>query len=85
MSLLMVEEWVSYARLKEALSTKEKAVSDGNLASHVKKLKEEEFINDKKEFIKNKPLTSYKATDKGKKAFEEHLTALEDIIKGISE
>lgn len=83
MSLLMVEEWVSYAHLKGTLSSKEQPVSDGNLASHIKKLKEQDFITDKKEFVKNKPLTSYKATAKGKKAFEEHLTALEDIIRGI--
>jgi len=83
MSLLMVEEWVSYAYLKGTLSTKEQPVSDGNLASHIKKLKEQKYLLDKKEFVKNKPLTSYKASDAGKEAFEEHLTALEEIIRGI--
>jgi len=83
MSLLMVEEWVSYGHMKSTLSTKEQPVSDGNLASHIKKLKEKEYIVLKKEFVKNKPLTSYQATAAGKKAFEEHLTALEEIIRGI--
>ena len=85
MSLLMVNERVSYTELKQNLSPnwpKEK-ISDGNLASHLKKLRAEEYISEQKEFLNRKPHTTYTATKAGKKAFEAHLTALEEIIKGI--
>ena len=78
MSLLMVGEWVHYSHLKTTLSQ-----SDGNLASHIKQLRKHEYIDEKKEFINRKPHTTYKATEKGRKAFENHLRALEEIIKGI--
>ena len=34
-----------------------------------------------KKFIGKKPNTSYAATDKGRQAFTEHLTALEALVK----
>ena len=76
MSLLMVDEWVEYNRLKEMLQ-----LTDGRLASHVKVLEEEGFINLKKEFVGRRPRTSYKATKPGRKAFQDHLAALEALIK----
>jgi DNA-binding PadR family transcriptional regulator len=85
MSLLMVNEWVAYNELKKTLSPnwpKDK-ISDGNLASHIKKLRLEAYIEERKEFLNRKPHTTYKASPAGRKAFEEHLNALEEIIKGI--
>ncbi|MEO0894866.1 MAG: transcriptional regulator [Bacteroidota bacterium] len=78
MSLLIVEEWVSYGHLKSSLSQ-----SDGNLATHIKKLKQLAYIEDKKEFKDRKPHTTYKATESGKKAFEDHLNAIEEIVKAM--
>ncbi len=77
MSVLMVNDAVSFNELKELLE-----LTDGNLASHLKALEKFEFIEVKKEFIDRKPNTSYVSTRSGKKAFEEHLLALEDLIKG---
>lgn len=56
-------------------------LSDGNLASHLKTLEGNDFIKIKKEFIGRKPQTSYAVTDSGKKAFADHLDALEEIIR----
>ncbi len=55
-------------------------VTDGNLATHIKKLEQEEFIEVEKTFIDNKPNTSYSITPKGRQAFEDHLNVLEQII-----
>lgn len=85
MSLLMVNDWVAYNELKKSLSPnwpKEK-ISDGNLASHLKKLRAEAYVEERKEFLNRKPHTTYKTSVKGRKAFEDHLNALEEIIKGI--
>ena len=41
----------------------------------------EEYIIVEKSFVDRKPNTRYKRTDKGLKAFENHLIALENLIK----
>ena len=77
MSVLMVNKWYDFNSFKELLG-----VTDGNLASHFANLEKIGFIEIKKEFIGKKTKTSYRATKKGKKAFKEHLNALEQLIKG---
>lgn len=77
MSMLMVNDHIDFKTLKEMLD-----VSDGNLASHTSALEKEAYIEIKKQFIGNKPNTTYKATKQGKEAFQEHLNALEKLIKG---
>lgn len=76
MSILMVNESADFTTLKELLG-----VTDGNLASHVKALEAEDYIDTEKQFIGRKPNTSYKATKLGKKAFQDHIDALEKLIK----
>lgn len=77
MSILMVNDKVSYNRLKELLE-----VTDGNLASHLKALEKLEFIMVEKTFVDRKPHTTYDATSEGKIAFKAHLDALESLIRG---
>ena len=76
MSVLMVNESADFNTLKELLG-----VTDGNLASHTRALENEAYIVVEKTFIDRKSNTRYKATQKGKKAFQEHLDALERIIQ----
>ena len=76
MSVLLVSDWVEFNSLKEVLD-----VSDGALASHIKTLEEAGFLEVRKRFIGRKPNTSYRVTDAGKKAFNEHLNALEQLLK----
>ena len=76
MSILMVNDNVDFLTLKEMLQ-----VTDGNIASHVTALEKAQYIDIKKQFIGKKPNTSYSATNKGRKAFTEHLDALEKLIK----
>lgn len=75
MSLLMVNEDISFNNLKEYLK-----VTDGNLASHLKALEKENMIEVKKQFIGRKPNTKYLSTEYGRKAFNDHLKALESLI-----
>lgn len=76
MSALVVNDTLDFNNLKEYLE-----VTDGNLASHLKALEKEEYVAMKKSFIGRKPNTQYFITKEGKQAFEEHITALEDLIK----
>ncbi|MFN3405991.1 MAG: winged helix-turn-helix domain-containing protein [Cytophagaceae bacterium] len=77
MSVLMVNDWVDFNVLKETLD-----VTDGNLASHLSALEKIKYIEVRKSFIGKKPNTSYAVSKEGRKAFREHLDALEAIIKG---
>lgn len=76
MSVLMVNESADFSTLKELLG-----VTDGNLASHSKALEAENYIAVEKQFIGKKPNTSYRATKEGRTAFENHINALEKLIK----
>lgn len=76
MSTLMVNEEVDFNSLKEMLQ-----VSDGNLASHLSALESEKYIKVIKKFVGRKTNTSYHATEKGERAFREHLDALEKLLK----
>jgi DNA-binding HxlR family transcriptional regulator len=76
MSALAVNDTLDFNALKEYLE-----VTDGNLASHLKALEKEDFVGVKKSFIGRKPNTQYYMTKQGKKAFEKHISALENLIK----
>jgi DNA-binding HxlR family transcriptional regulator len=79
MSILILHDWVEFVELKDYLK-----VTDGNLASHLSALEKLNFIQSRKQFIGNKPNTSYAATKLGRESFENHLNALENLIKGVS-
>ena len=76
MSALMVNESVNFNELKELLS-----ITDGNLASHLKALEENDAIKVHKGFIGRKTNTTYSITKNGEKAFKLHLGALEKMIR----
>lgn len=57
-------------------------VTDGNLGAHLRKLEEAGYIHLTKLFVERKPRTFVSATKKGRKVFEEHVEALETILKG---
>ena len=75
MSALITNESFDFNTLKEIL-----AVSDGNLASHIKALKKMEYIHISKQFINKKPNTKYTISKRGKSAFKKHVDALEQLI-----
>lgn len=75
MSVLMVNDWVDFSEMKNILE-----ITDGNMASHSNALEKANYIEVKKEFIGKKPKTSYRVTQTGRKAFTEHLDALEKLI-----
>lgn len=75
MSALMVNDTLDFNALKELLR-----LTDGNLASHLKALEQQEIIVVSKQFVGRKPSTSYQATGQGKDLFRLHLKALEALI-----
>jgi DNA-binding MarR family transcriptional regulator len=78
MSTLMVNEQISFNDLKQLIN-----VTDGNLASHIKSLEDSGYIKVNKGFSGRKTNTTYKVTRVGEKAFQQHLAALEKMIRTI--
>lgn len=76
MSTLMVNDAINFNDLKQLIG-----VTDGNLASHIKALEETGFMKVNKGFIGRKTNTTYTITKAGEKAFQQHLGALEKMIK----
>jgi len=78
MSVLVVNDGVSFNDLKQMLE-----VTDGNLATHLVNLEENGFIKVNKGFVGRKTNTTYAITKAGEKAFGDHISALENMIKGV--
>ena len=79
MSALSVNDKVNFNTLKEILQ-----VTDGNLASHLKTLEECGYIAVQKSFVGKKTNTEYIVTQEGMRAFKEHLSILEEMIRGLN-
>lgn len=79
MTILVGEEEAEFSALKRSL-----ALSDGNLNAHMKVLEKKGYVTVKKEFVGNRPRTTYRATDRGKRALREYIDTLERFLKKIS-
>jgi DNA-binding MarR family transcriptional regulator len=77
MAVLLANDSVSFNDLKENLD-----LTDGNLASHVAALEKAGYVEVTKQFIGKKPNTTYAASAEGKLAFQQHLEALEKLLRG---
>jgi len=76
MAVLISVEEAEFNFLKEQVNT-----TDGNLSVHLKKLEDSNYISVKKEFVDRKPLSVYKLSETGKRAFEIYVERLEKLIK----
>ncbi len=72
---LELNEQVDFSTLKRLLD-----VTDGNLGAHISKLEQAGYISLEKMFVDKKPRTFVKATGRGRDAFDDHVTALQDIL-----
>ncbi len=75
MAVLLTKNKSDFNELKTTLE-----VTDGNLASHLKALEKEQYIEVVKRFVGRKPNTQYLVTKLGKTEFQKHLNALETLI-----
>ena len=78
MAVLVSIDEADFNFLKEKVKA-----TDGNLSVHLKKLEDAGYISVKKIFVERKPVSKYKITNKGFKAFENYIKKLESIVKNI--
>ena len=78
-SLVALEagEQVDFVYLREILK-----LTDGNLGAHLLKLEQARYIKVEKTFVARIPRSFISITTKGRSAFENHVTALEEIVHG---
>ena len=72
------EDKVDFAYLKKLLG-----LTDGNLGAHLNKLAEAGYAKIEKVFVGKKPKTYISLSGKGRDALNEHINALQEIVKGI--
>ena len=76
MSLLISVKSAEFSFLLENINT-----TKGNLSFQLAKLKEAEYIEIKKSFKGNYPLTTCEITEKGIKAYETYVNAIDEYFK----
>lgn len=76
MAVLVSLEEAEFNYIKEKINA-----TDGNLSIHLKKLEQAGYVSVIKKFVNRKPVSKYKITSKGFKAFENYINNLENIIK----
>ena len=75
MTLLATRPSWAFQDLKSQLK-----MSDGNLITHLRVLHEAGYVAVTKEIL-DRPQTSYSLTARGRKAFQDYLSVLEQIVK----
>ena len=75
-SALAVNDSLSFSDLKRLLRT-----TDGNLSVHARKLEEGGYLTCRKFFQGRIPRTEYRLTAAGRRALEEYLRNMEEVIR----
>ena len=76
MAILLSVEEAEFTFIRDKINA-----TDGNLSVHLKKLEDNKYITVTKKFVERKPLSLYKITERGRKAFEDYIRYLESVIK----
>lgn len=76
MAVLVSVEEAEFIFLREKVNT-----TDGNLSVHLKKLEDAKYIAVKKSFQGRKPISHYRVTPAGRRAFEIYIDNLEKMIR----
>jgi len=76
MSLLGAASELSFTELRDSLG-----MTDGNITTHIRTLQQAGYIAVTKSVHEKRPLTTCSLTPAGRKAFEDYISLLEQIVK----
>ena len=76
MSVLVGVDEAEFTFLRDQIGA-----TDGNLNTHMKRLKQAGYVAEEKRFIDQKPNTRYRLTEQGRRAFEQYVAHLEHLLK----
>lgn len=80
LAVLAEADQADFGFLKETLD-----VSDGNLSQHLRVLEDAGYVRIEKGYENRRPRTWVNATRKGRKALNDHLAALQQLIDQVGE
>lgn len=75
MAVLSAVDRAEFRYLRDAVKT-----TDGNLGAHLAKLEGAGYVRVHKRFVDRKPVSDYRLTAAGRKAFESYLKTLEAML-----
>ena len=75
MAYLVTHESCDFSTIKKLFE-----LNDGHMTTHMKELVESGYVRVEKMFVDNRPKTIYYITKDGKKAFENYIGVLRNII-----
>ena len=75
MAMLAGGDGIDFVHFREQL-----AMTDGNLASHLRKLEQAGYVSYAKSFFERRPRTTYTIRPKGRSALARHVEQLEQIV-----
>ena len=75
LKVLPASEPIEFVRLKAIV-----AATEGNLGAHISTLEEAGYVKVEKDFVGKRPRTRVALTKQGRRAFEEYVAYLRDII-----
>lgn len=78
MSLLAGVESADFSWLREKTGS-----TDGNLGAQLMKLEETGYVHAKKRFVERKPQTTYRITERGRKALSAYVDALRQLLGDV--
>ena len=70
-------EPLEFTRLKAILKA-----TDGNLGAHIQTLEQAGYVTVEKDFADNRPRTRVRLSKQGRRAFEDYVAYLRDLIDG---
>ncbi len=76
MAVLVSVEEAEFTFIRQKINA-----TDGNLSVHLRKLEDNHYITSTKEFVDRKPVSRYKITETGRRAFEDYIKKLESILQ----
>ncbi|MDB5733969.1 MAG: hypothetical protein JWP16_135 [Alphaproteobacteria bacterium] len=72
---LLLTDQIEFVRLKKLVE-----VTDGNLGAHIQTLEQAGYVAVEKDFADKRPRTRVKLTRQGRRAFEDYIAYLRDLI-----
>ena len=76
LAILASVEEAEFTYLRDQVRT-----TDGNLATHLRKLEDAGYVEAEKRFRDRKPVTRYRMTDEGRAAFRTHVDRLAAMLE----
>lgn len=76
LAILAAVEEAEFTYLRDQVNT-----TDGNLATHLRKLEDAGYVEADKSFRDRKPVTRYRMTEEGREAFRGYVDRLEAMVE----